>query len=240
MTEKLSPAISASHASPESDQLRDLLIGALIPASLVDEGESDALAAFRAARDSDDLNDAPTRSRDDWRPRPTRHPRRLWRRWPMRITFGTTLASLSLSGAAFAALAPDDEDRPENRVMSPSPTVVPKVPESPSSPPAGGVARAPSDSSDPGGPSQPGRDDSGKAKDIEAKCRADFRGQASGHGNSQDLAARKRLAAEAGEPPQIANHCENFDMQADRIPHAKKTSHPSPSVDFGTNKSRKK
>jgi hypothetical protein len=93
------------------DPVGEALAAAVRPTGPDPDGERQARAAFRAARDTGAL-DARPRRRDDWRPR------RRGVRWSVRALVGALFASLAVGGVAVAALGrgPDPaSERPEPR-----------------------------------------------------------------------------------------------------------------------------
>ncbi|MFD3841278.1 hypothetical protein ACFWWC_34200 [Streptomyces sp. NPDC058642] len=152
------------------------------------EGERQAVAAFRAARDAG-AHRARTRRRDDWRPR---EQRRLSR--SLRTTLSVFLASLTLGGVAFATIgtggsSPEAErkdpprPRPSAPVRQPSTTAPATPAESPSARPDRPVT----------------------AQDTEAHCRA--YDKVRGRGNALNSTAWQRLVDAAGGEGNVARYC---------------------------------
>jgi hypothetical protein len=152
--------------------------------------EQQAIAAFRAARDAGVHAGARTRRQDDWRPRrtPTRR--------SVKTTVAVFLASLTLGGAAMAAIgSPGSSGKPHNDGPghgNPSATVA-------QAPPASAAAT----------PSKPGTAPSKSrpltAKDIEAHCRA--YPSVKGRGKALSSSAWQRFLAAAGGADNVAAYC---------------------------------
>ncbi|MEU9911791.1 hypothetical protein [Streptomyces sp. NPDC051001] len=169
------------------------------------EGERQAVAAFRAARDAG-AHRARTRRRDDWRPR---EQRRLSR--SLRTTLSVFLASLTLGGVAFATIgtggtggtSPEAEkkDPPRPRTSAPARQPAATVPatESPSARPDRPVT----------------------AQDTEAHCRA--YDKVRGRGNALNSTAWQRLVDAAGGEGNVARYC------ADRLAQGEKADKPGKS-----------
>ncbi|MFC8565691.1 hypothetical protein ACFUIW_07995 [Streptomyces sp. NPDC057245] len=180
----------------------EALLAAALRADPVDaEGRRRAVAAYRAARDTEPRRAARTRRRDDWRPRGTRRTGRS-----PRTALSVLLASATLGGVAYAAIAeggsapapgPDrtrssapgkeaqedtGTDAPTRPVTSPAPSVTP---------------------SGPGASAPPGRPD--PARDTEAHCRAYERLE--GRGKAREAPAWQRLVEAAGGEEHVAAYC---------------------------------
>lgn len=165
-----------------------------------DDGERQAVAAFRAARDAG-AHRARTRRRDDWR---SREQRRLSR--SLRTTLSVFLASLTLGGVAFATIgtggsAPEAEkkDTPRPRTSAPvrQPSTTAPATESPSARPDRPVT----------------------AQDTEAHCRAYEKVR--GRGNAMNSTAWQRLVDAAGGEGNVARYC------ADQLAQGKKADKPA-------------
>jgi len=184
MTDRHPPA---PQAVLDDEALEALLSAAVLRGHRPDAvGEQRAVAAFRAAR-AEGAQGARTRRRDDWRPRERRRPA-----MSARTTLSLLLASLTLGGAAVAAInSSAPADAPEERRTSPS--------ESASRRPAAPSAQ----------PSAPPRttrpDHPGTARDSEAKCRA--YGTVEGRGKALESTAWQRLVAAAGGEDKVAAYC---------------------------------
>ncbi|MCQ4213526.1 hypothetical protein [Streptomyces longispororuber] len=155
-----------------------LLAAAVRPDAPDADGEVRALAAFRAARDAGAFT-APTRRRDDWRPRRRRG------RWSLRAAVGAVVATVAVGGVAVAGIGtvsstdePDQRPRPSRTVL-PSPAAA-----EPSAP-------APSERAPRAGRSRPGQ-----AKDQQARCKS----YEAGHG----LNRSERAAEGCAEPSRTA------------------------------------
>ncbi|MEU9633218.1 hypothetical protein AB0D80_02390 [Streptomyces tendae] len=192
-----------------------LLASALRAEGADTEGESRALAAFRAARDAEPARAARTRRRDDWRPRDGRHPGRT-----LKTALSVLLASLTLGGVAYAAMggggsAADDGgpdrtrppaasgDAPGRPVATPPGTAPgPGTPPVPATTPPGASA-SPEASAPSRGSTPP--DHPGVGRDTEAHCRAYER--LAGKGEALDAAAWQRLVAAAGGAERVGTYC---------------------------------
>ncbi|QOV36054.1 hypothetical protein IM697_39495 [Streptomyces ferrugineus] len=167
-------------------ELEALLSAAVLRGHRVDsEGEQRAVAAFRAARDSGAHRAARTRHRDDWRPRE----RRL--ALSVRTTLSLFLASLTLGGAAFAAIGSSgsSDESDDKGGPTPSNSALDRPTAEPSS--AGSAAE------------KPGHPDT--AQDTEARCRA--YDQVKGQGKALDATAWQRLVTAAGGEDKVAAYC---------------------------------
>ncbi|NNN31627.1 hypothetical protein HLK59_14885 [Streptomyces sp. S3(2020)] len=151
-----------------------------------DDGERQAVAAFRAARDAG-AHRARTRRRDDWRPR---EQRRLSR--SLRTTLSVFLASLTLGGVAFATIGTDGSSPEAGKNDTPRPQASAPVrqPSAPATATESPAAR----------PDRPVT-----AQDTEAHCRA--YDKVRGRGNALDSTAWQRLVAAAGGEGNIAQYC---------------------------------
>ncbi|MFB6554937.1 hypothetical protein [Streptomyces sp. NPDC056405] len=179
----------ARHDTPG---MEGLLAAALRAERLDAEGERRAVAAFRAALDTEPGRAARTRRRDDWRPREGRRAGRT-----LKTAFSVLLASLTLGGVAYAAIggggAATDAARPERTRPSVATdgTAVRPVP-----------APSPATTS-PGASARPDRP--ATARDTEAHCRAYERLE--GRGKALDATAWQRLVAAAGGAENVTAHC---------------------------------
>ncbi|KPI07877.1 hypothetical protein OK006_5843 [Actinobacteria bacterium OK006] len=191
----LAPQAPAS----EGPALEALLAAAVRGRADDAEAEAQAVAAFRAARDSG-AHAASTRRRDDWRPREQRRVGRS-----LKATLAVLLASVTLGGVAVAAIGSssgdDSEDRGRagNRPTSSAPdrsasrAARPDAPEAPDPSAPGTSAQA-----DPSGhPTQ--------AQDTEAHCRA--YASLKGRGNALNSTAWQRLITAAGGEDKVAAYC---------------------------------
>jgi hypothetical protein len=168
-------------------ELEALLSAAVLRGHCPDaEGEQRAVAAFLAARDAGALR-ARTRRRDDWRPR---EQRRL--ALSLKTTLSLFLASLTLGGAAFAAIGPSgSSDAPAVDKSRPTPST--QAPDGPAAEPSTpGAAET-----KPGHPTT--------AQDTEAKCTA--YDQVKDRGRVPDSTAWQRLVAAAGGEDKVAAYC---------------------------------
>ncbi|MEV7883223.1 hypothetical protein ACWD3I_12510 [Streptomyces sp. NPDC002817] len=167
-----------------------------------DEGERQALAAFRAARDAG-AHRARTRRRDDWRPR---EQRRLSR--SLRTTLSVFLASLTLGGVAFATIgtggsSPEAEKKDPPRPGTSAPVRQPST--------TAPTAESPS--------AQPDRPVT--AQDTEAHCRSYEKVR--GRGNALNSTAWQRLVDAAGGEGNVAQYC------ADQLAQGEKADKPGKS-----------
>ncbi|WP_099505446.1 MULTISPECIES: hypothetical protein [Streptomyces] len=183
----------------EEPAVETLLAAALRRRADGTEAQAQAVAAFRAARDSG-AHTARTRRRDDWRPR---EQRRLSR--SVRATAAVLLASLTLGGVAVAAIgASSGDDRDERDKTQPSNSAQDRSAASDSGRPAepgASDATAPGASAEPGLPS--GRPT--QAQDMAAHCRAYE--AVSGRGNALNATAWQRLVTAAGGEDKVAAYC---------------------------------
>ncbi|WP_371669544.1 hypothetical protein OG985_18875 [Streptomyces sp. NBC_00289] len=174
-------------AHPEATaDLEALLTAAGRGVALDADAELRAVDAFRTARDTG-AHRARTRRRDDWRPREQRRVARS-----VRVTLSVFLASLTLGGAAVAAIgsygtfpggSAEDRDRPRPTASAPAAEPSPTRPGAASTGPDGPVT----------------------AGDTEAHCRA--YGKLQGRGRALDATAWRRLVAAAGGENQVAAYC---------------------------------
>lgn len=199
----------------------EALLGAALRVDRVDaEAEQRAVAAFRAARDAG-THRARTRRRDDWRPRERRASRSL------RTTLSVVLASLTLGGAAFAAIGSshpaaggtDDRGRPH-----PSTSGSTRPDGSPS--PGSRATDVPSD--------RPAT-----AKDLLAHCRA--YDEVGGDGKALQATAWRRLVTAAGGETKVTAYC--AERLKDAAAAGKNTGKPArpgktPEADGGTGDKR--
>ncbi|MFJ3796850.1 hypothetical protein ACIPSJ_11220 [Streptomyces sp. NPDC090088] len=171
------------------------------------EGERQAVAAFRTARDAG-AHRARTRRRDDWRPREQRRVRRS-----VKATLTMALASLTLGGVAVAAIGSvhssghghDDGRRPGSAPSAPG----------------GSVGRPATD--DPGTPGRTGP--SGRpvtAQDTEAHCRAYEK--VKDNGRAMDSTAWQRLIQAAGGETNVTAYC--AELLSQTAANGKKTAKP--------------
>ncbi|MGW9023103.1 hypothetical protein ACWGQ5_02460 [Streptomyces sp. NPDC055722] len=149
--------------------------------------EEQAIAAFRAARDAGVHAGVRTRRRDDWRPRRTSVRRSV------KTTLAVFLASLTLGGAAMAAIgSPGSSGKPHNEGPghgNPSATVAQAPPATTPSKPGTNLSK-----------SRPST-----AKDIEAHCRA--YPSVKGRGKALSSSAWQRFLAAAGGADNVAAYC---------------------------------
>ncbi|MDN0195300.1 pentapeptide repeat-containing protein [Streptomyces sp. S.PNR 29] len=180
-------AVSGHRTTIDTAGLEALLAAAVRADRIDAEAEQRAVAAFRAARDAGAHRTSRARRRDDWRPREQRRAGR-----PLKVTLSVLAASLTLGGAAFAAIGAagsagpgDDHKAPQSSASAPTR----HTPE-PSTTASGAEA----------GPDRPST-----AQDTEAQCRAyeqvDDRGQA------LDATAWQRLIEAAGGEEKVAAYC---------------------------------
>ncbi|MET8095033.1 hypothetical protein ABZV29_00965 [Streptomyces sp. NPDC005236] len=155
--------------------------------------ETQAVAAFRAARDGG-AHTARTRRRDDWRPgEPGRQRRSL------RAAFAVLLAGLTLGGVAVAAVGPLAREDAGHRGAA-------------ASRPSGGAPDRFPGSVPPVGPGAPGVSAPGdplnrppSAQDTEAHCRA--YASVRGRGDALDSRAWQRLVTAAGGEDKVEAFC---------------------------------
>ncbi|MFB7089575.1 hypothetical protein [Streptomyces sp. NPDC056296] len=188
----------ARHDTPG---MEGLLAAALRAERLDTEGERRAVAAFRAALDTEPGRAARTRRRDDWRPREGTGAGRT-----LKTAFSVLLASLTLGGVAYAAIggggAATDAARPERTRPSVATdgTAVRPVP-APSRATTSPATTSPGASA---GASAP-PDRPATARDTDAHCRAYERLE--GRGKALDATAWQRLVAAAGGAENVTAYC---------------------------------
>ncbi|MFD0439721.1 hypothetical protein ACWEGX_08545 [Streptomyces chartreusis] len=179
---------SATDVAFDDAALEALLSAAVLRGHRLDaDGEQRAVAAFRAARDAG-VHRARTRRRDDWRPREQR-----WPAFSVKTTLSVFVASLTLGGAAFAAIgtagfsddAADDKGAP-TRTSSAS-------------------DRPGAQSSAASGAGSAKSDHPVTAQDAEAKCRA--YDQVKDTGKALEATAWQRLVTAAGGADKVAAYC---------------------------------
>ncbi|WP_405880162.1 hypothetical protein OG762_16880 [Streptomyces sp. NBC_01136] len=185
-------------ASPASDEpaLEALLAAAMRGHADDADAEAQAVAAFRAARDSG-AHAARSRRRDDWRPREQRRVRRS-----AKATFGVLLASVTLGGVAVAAIGSSSHGEGDNGGGS-------RTQPSSSAPDSSAAG------SDGTGSQRPGSSASGasahpsahpsQAQDTAAHCRAYEK--VVGRGKALDSTAWQRLVSAAGGEDKVAAYC---------------------------------
>jgi hypothetical protein len=168
--------------------LETALAAAVRAGDLASQGEQQAVAAFRAARDAG-AHRARTRRRDDWRPAADRRARR-----PAKLTFGVVFASLALGGVAVAAIGSAGsftEGAGHGRgTTNPSAAVSNGPGDAASSPSAAGPRPT---------------DRPATAQDTEAHCRA--YAQVQGRGKALGATAWRRLVVAAGGEDKVAAFC---------------------------------
>ncbi|MFG1669711.1 hypothetical protein [Streptomyces sp. Y7] len=176
---------SATGTAFDDAALEALLSAAMLRGHRPDaEGEQRAVAAFRAARD-EGVHRARTRRRDDWRPR-----ERRWPAFSVKTTLSVFVASLTLGGAAFAAIGTagfSDDSAGDNSRPAPAGS----APDRPAAEPSGAGSA---------GPGHPAT-----AEDTEAKCRA--YDQVKDTGKALDATAWQRLVAAAGGADKVNAYC---------------------------------
>lgn len=178
---------SATGVAFDDAALEALLSAAVLRGHRLDaDGEQRAVAAFRAARDAG-VHQARTRRRDDWRAREQR-----WPAFSVKTTLSVFVASLTLGGAAFAAIGTagfsDDADGKGTPTRSSS------------------ASDRPGDrSSAASGAGSAKPDHPVTAQDAEAKCRA--YDQVKENGKALDSTAWQRLVAAAGGADKVAAYC---------------------------------
>ncbi|MFD8373499.1 hypothetical protein ACFV2Z_22435 [Streptomyces sp. NPDC059688] len=210
-------------SGPQDTIAVEMMLAATIRAHHIDpEAEQRALTAFRAAALDAGVPRARTRRRDDWRPPAERRLRR-----PL-LTFGAVLASLTLGGAAVAAIHSAGSPAPgagTNETTVSPPAVAPGQP--------GDTA-----SSLPPGGSQPA-DGSSQAHNEETYCRTYH--QAQKHGTPPDRASLLHLIPAAGGKNKVAAYCSEQNARAATAPNApagpdqagKRTAGPGPGPGLG-------
>lgn len=177
----------------------EALLGAALRESVIsDERERRAMDAFRAARAAGAQGNR-SRRRDDWRPR------EQWRvKRSVKTMAALFLASLTLGGAAFAAIgsvrSPSDGDEDgRGRARSSA------SPDRPSGQEQGTASSASSGPASPGHPST--------AQDTLAHCRAYE--AVRGRGKAMDSSAWERLISAAGGERNVEAYCARELEQAD-------------------------
>ncbi|MEV8429295.1 hypothetical protein PGH47_26435 [Streptomyces sp. HUAS 31] len=195
---------SATDVAFDDAALEALLSAAVLRGHRLDaDGEQRAVAAFRAARDAG-VHRARTRRRDDWRPREQR-----WPAFSVKTTLSVFVASLTLGGAAFAAMgtagfsddAADDKGAP-TRSSS-----------------ASDRPGAQSSAASGAGSAKPDRPVT--ARDTEAKCRA--YDHVKDNGKALDSTAWQRLVTAAGGADKVAAYCAQQLAAAKNGPNGKST-----------------
>ncbi|WP_435218227.1 hypothetical protein [Streptomyces sp. bgisy034] len=179
---------SATDVAFDDAALEALLSAAVLRGHRLDaDGERRAVAAFRAARDSG-AHRARTRRRDDWRPREQR-----WPAFSVKTTLSVLVASLTLGGAAFAAIgtAGFSDDAADGKG---TPTRSSSASDRPAAEPS---AASGAGSVKPDHPIT--------AQDTEAKCRAYE--QVEDNGKALDATAWQRLVTAAGGADKVAAYC---------------------------------
>ncbi|WP_328671051.1 hypothetical protein [Streptomyces sp. NBC_00328] len=172
--------------------LEGLLAAAVRGPAVDTAAQTQAVAAFRAARDGGE-HTARTRRRDDWRPEEQGRPSRS-----LRAVFAVLLAGLTLGGVAVAAIGPvshdaGQRDRAVARPSAGAPDGFPEV--------AAPVGSGAPGAVDPGGSvSRPPW-----AQDTEAHCRA--YASVKGRGDALDARAWQRLVAAAGGEDRVEAFC---------------------------------
>ncbi|MEV0019149.1 hypothetical protein [Streptomyces tendae] len=203
-----------------------LLAAALRAQDADTEGESRALAAFRAARDAEPARAARTRRRDDWRPREGRHQGRT-----LKTALSVLLASLTLGGVAYAAMGgggsaadgggpartrpPAASDDASARPVATAPGTMPGpgTPDPATTPP--GASASPGTSAPPRVSTPP--DHPGAGRDTEEQCRVYER--LAGAGKALEAAAWQRLVAAAGGAEHVETYCtEQFGLPTGPAP----------------------
>ncbi|MEU7068608.1 hypothetical protein AB0B30_02785 [Streptomyces narbonensis] len=186
----------------EHDDIEAALTAALRPEGVDDASTQEAVAAFRAARDTGLHTSRRTRRREDWRPVRERGTGR-----PLRTALAALAASLTLGGVAFAAVASHDSfderevrlPEPRRSTAAPLPSREPASPASPSPGPGSSAPRGvPATPLVPAGPAHPPRS-------SESYCRA--YGKSSDKGRAMEAAARERLIA-AADGKDVATYCD--------------------------------
>ncbi|MFJ6834490.1 hypothetical protein [Streptomyces sp. NPDC091209] len=186
-------------AGGEQTGLESLLAAAMRGRADDPEAQTQAVAAFRAARDGG-AHTARTRRRDDWRPGGQRRPNRS-----AGAAFAVLLAGLTLGGVAVAAIGPtahDDGGPRDGAAARPSVGVADRFSVEaapPVGPGAPGVS-APSGSVETAPAGRPPR-----AKDTEAHCRA--YASARGRGDALNTKVWQRLVTAAGGEDEVEAYC---------------------------------
>jgi hypothetical protein len=186
-------AVSDLRAPGDLDEaaMRELLAAVLREERVDADGETRAVAAFRAARDAG-AHRARTRRRDDWRPRGERGLARS-----AKGVLSLFAVSLTLGGVAFAAIGsggsgPEESDEDRRRGAPTRSTAARDT---------GGGTTAPTSPAT--GPAHPGHPLT--SADTEAHCRAYERVE--GRGHAMAATAWKRLTEAAGGPEKVADYC---------------------------------
>ncbi|MCZ4607278.1 hypothetical protein O3S80_26650 [Streptomyces sp. Lzd4kr] len=182
--------------------LEALLSAAVLRGHRLDaDGEQRAVAAFRAARDAG-VHRARTRRRDDWRPREQR-----WPAFSVKTTLSVFVASLTLGGAAFAAIgtAGFSDDGADGKGAPTRSSSASDRPGAQSSAASGAGSAKP--------------DHPVTAQDTEAKCRA----YDQDNGKALDSTAWQRLVTEAGGADKVAAYCAEQLAAAKNGPDGKST-----------------
>ncbi|MET8136044.1 MULTISPECIES: hypothetical protein [unclassified Streptomyces] len=191
----------AHPANPGGEQaaLETLLAAAIRGRAHDTEARTQAVAAFRVARDGG-AHAARTRRRDDWRPNGQRRPSRS-----MTAAFAALLAGLTLGGVAVAAIGSSSHedgghrDRATARPSNSAPDRLSEEAAPPVGPGAPGIS-SPSGSAETDSPDRPPR-----ARDTEAHCRA--YASVGGRGNALNSKAWQRLVAAAGGEDKVEAYC---------------------------------
>lgn len=173
------------------------LLASAVRAETVDPGgEARAVAAFRAARDEGALV-APTRRRDDWRPRERRRPIRS-----LKAMCAVLLASLTLGGVAVAAIgsASDEDGDDQGRATARPSRSVPDRPAAESVPRESPTAAAPDLTGRGRASAHPTQ-----AQDTVAHCRA--YDSVKDRGKALNSTAWQRLVTAAGGEDKVAAYC---------------------------------
>jgi hypothetical protein len=192
------PARDGSASSADGLQLA---LGRALRAEVLGApAEQQALAAFRAARDSGAHQQAGTRKRDDWRPR-----RRPGRR-SLRSALAVCVAGLTLSGVAVAAIGTPgkghDRQQDEDGRAPRRPSAAAPATPAPSAP-------TPYDTVSPASPGDPSASPTPErppaAEDVQAHCRA--YPSVRGSGKALESTAWQRFLTAAGGEGNVAAYC---------------------------------
>lgn len=195
---------SATDVAFDDAALEALLSAAVLRGHRLDaDGEQRAVAAFRAARDAG-VHRARTRRRDDWRPREQR-----WPAFSVKTTLSVFVASLTLGGAAFAAIgtAGFSDDAADGKGAPTRSSSASDRPGARSSAASGAGSAKP--------------DHPVTAQDTEAKCRA--YDQDKDNGKALDSTAWQRLVTAAGGADKVAAYCAEQLAAAKNGPTGKST-----------------
>ncbi|MEU8752599.1 hypothetical protein AB0C88_19160 [Streptomyces chartreusis] len=177
---------SATDVAFDDAALEALLSAAVLRGHRLDaDGEQRAVAAFRAARDAG-VHRARTRRRDDWRPREQR-----WPAFSVKTTLSVFVASLTLGGAAFAAIGTAGFSDDAADKGAPTRSSSADRPGAQSSAASGAGSAKP--------------DHPVTAQDTEAKCRA--YDQVKDTGKALEATAWQRLVTAAGGADKVAAYC---------------------------------